>query len=224
MIKDPAPQDNLCLAGRVVDRIDVPQHRARLSGEAAPHQPEIERSDEAVSPVFTPDASDLCVNCGLCCNGVLYSTVQVEPEEVTRLEVAGHAVDQIGKHLQYHQPCHHNDHGRCTIYATRYLTCRTFRCALLKRFDAGEVDLSKALEAVAQAKAIVVRVATIDSQSVLLETRVARRQVGTLKQESGSSEAIKLWLESLALDLFLDRTFRNKPVLGTKLEIFATRA
>lgn len=223
MIKDHALQDNLGLPGRVVDRIDVPQHRAMLSGEPAPHQPEKECSDEALSPVFTPGASDLCVNCGLCCNGVLYSTVEVEPEEVTRLKAAGHAVDQIGKRLQFHQPCHHNDDGRCIIYATRYITCRTFRCALLKRFDAGEVELSKALEAVAQAKAIVVRVATMDPQSVLVTTRVARRQVGAPNQESGNFEAIKLWLESLALDLYLDRTFRNKPVLGTKPEIFATR-
>ena len=172
-----------------------------------------ERAEVALPANDPPDATDLCVSCGLCCNGVLYSNIKVQPDEVERLEAAGHPVEQVGERLQFHPPCHHHQEGRCTIYATRFMKCRTFRCALLKRFDTGQLPLTDALAAVDQAKKMVARIAALAPDLTLLSNRVAFRQVEPPKPASLDAARAKIWVESMALDMFLDRTFRNRPVV-----------
>ena len=160
------------------------------------------------------DASALCVSCGLCCTGILFTNARAEPEEVPRLRAAGLEVEQVGERLQFRLPCHHNSDGCCTIYESRFTKCRTFRCALLRRLDSGEVALPEALQTVAQAKAMVSRVAAKDSDAALVATRIPRLREGT-PPAGGGAAAAGLWVESLALDLFLDRHFRNKPLVAT---------
>jgi len=159
-----------------------------------------------------PDATELCISCGLCCNGVLYSRTKIESHEVSGL-TAGLRVDQAGDHFRFQQPCKHHCEGRCVIYSQRFTQCRTFQCALLKRFDAGEVALPEALKAVAEAKAMVARVAALDPGSALVVNRIARREEDFPRPGASDCPRTRLWLESLALELFLDRTFRNKPVV-----------
>ena len=158
----------------------------------------------------SPDAATLCVSCGLCCKGVLYSNAKAQPDEVGRIAGAGLVVEQLGERLQFRLPCHHNVEGRCAIYEDRFSRCRSFRCALLKRVDSGEVALPQALELVAKAKAMVAGVAALDPESALVTRRVEVRRAGAAPEPA----AARLWLESLALDMFLDRTFRNKPLAG----------
>ena len=96
------------------------------------------------------------------------------------------------------------------------MKCRTFRCALLKRFDAGELPLTDALAAVSQAKKMVARIAALDPDLALLSNRVAFRQVEQPEPAPLDAATAKIWVESMALDMFLDRTFRNKPVMTFK--------
>ena len=70
-----------------------------------------ERAEVVLPADSLPDATDLCVSCGLCCNGVLYSNIKVQPDEVERLEASGHPVEQVGERLQFHPPCHHHRKG-----------------------------------------------------------------------------------------------------------------
>src|SRR5438105_2591656 len=65
-----------------------------------------EQADTSLTASNLPDASNLCVGCGLCCNGVLYSNIKIERDEVPRLEAAGHQVEQLGERFQFHPPCH----------------------------------------------------------------------------------------------------------------------
>lgn len=153
------------------------------------------------------DASLLCVSCGMCCNGILFTNARAEPEEVPRLRALGLEVEQPRPdRLQFRLPCRHHHDGHCGIYSDRFLKCRTFRCALLKRLDSGEATLAEAQATVDQAKRMVARLADLDPAATQFRTRSERRAAAG---EATAPER-RVLIESLALDLFLDRKFRNR--------------
>jgi uncharacterized protein len=157
------------------------------------------------------DASALCLSCGFCCNGVLFSGVRTDPDEVARLRIAGLEVDLEGEKLRFRQPCPYHRDGRCGVYSDRFAKCRSFRCALLRRLEAGETTLGEAEAIVAQAKTLLARVTALDPDSA--EFRVRARQRATALPDDKDADAPsrrRLLVESLALDLFFDRKFRNR--------------
>ena len=158
------------------------------------------------------DASALCVSCGLCCNGILFTNARADPDEVPRLRALGLEVEEKGERLQFRLPCPHHAGGHCGIYDRRFAKCRSFRCALLKRLDAGEVTLAEASATVERAKQMVARVAELDPDAALLRVRAEQRTAGP-SAEAGAQA--RLWIESVALDLFLDRKFRNNSMFGS---------
>ncbi|HEX9932649.1 MAG TPA: YkgJ family cysteine cluster protein [Allosphingosinicella sp.] len=171
-------------------------------------------SDNAAPAPIAPDASALCVSCGLCCNGVLFTNARAEPHEVPAVEAAGLAVSQVGERLQFALPCRHLDDGSCGIYEQRFTKCRTFRCALLKRLDSGEVRLDEAQATVTRAKQMVARVAALDPAAAQAATRAKQRAAGADGAPGADPAARRrLWTESLALDMFLDRMFRNRSMV-----------
>lgn len=91
-----------------------------------------------------PRGSDLCTQCGLCCNGALFGFVPLSEKEQTLPRHQRH-----GARMQ--QPCEFLDGRKCGIYAEGPPhVCGAFRCRLLRRFEAGEVTLDDALVAVAE--------------------------------------------------------------------------
>jgi len=101
------------------------------------------------------DEKDLCGACGLCCDGPLFSHVELTREEEPVMRRHGVPLFQQGRRLAFAQPCaaHRGDH--CGVYAERPRSCAEYRCALLRRVDAGEVGHAEALERVAEARALV---------------------------------------------------------------------
>ena len=157
----------------------------------------------------------MCIGCGLCCNGALFTDARAEPDEVPRLKALGLEVEQArGERLQFRLPCPHHDDGRCGIYADRFLKCRTFRCALLRRLDRGEVGLGEAQSIVGQAKTMLARVAELDPAAAEFRVR-AEQRAGQAPAEAGEAAVgrRRLLVGSLALDLFFDRWFRNRPAV-----------
>ena len=95
----------------------------------------------------------LCPNCGLCCNGVLFSDVELRAgDDAKRLANLGLSLAKKGGKLAFAQPCECFDGKLCTIYADRPKRCRTFECGLLKRVQDGELDADVALTTIALAK------------------------------------------------------------------------
>lgn len=170
--------------------------------------------EEAAGSEPLSDASTLCVNCGMCCNGVLFTNARAEPEELPRLRALCLEVEQVRDRTQFRLPCPHHHDGHCGIYADRFLKCRTFRCALLKRLDAGETTLAEAQATVAQAKAMLGRVTAIDPAAGQFGVRLRQRAE---PPPAGEGEDVALrrrvLIESLALDLFFDRKFRNRKAI-----------
>ncbi len=111
----------------------------------------------------TDPVSQLCPNCGLCCNGVLFADVELRAgDDAKRLKQLGLSLEKKGENkLAFAQPCACFDGKLCTIYADRPKRCRTFECGLLKRVQAGELDADAALKAIAQAKRQVEKVRVV---------------------------------------------------------------
>jgi len=106
-----------------------------------------------MTPRAMEDAiSKLCPKCGLCCNGVLFSDVELERgDEPQRLAELGLAFHRKGKKNCLPQPCACLDGTLCRIYANRPERCRTFECRLLQRVQAGSISSHAALKAIRQA-------------------------------------------------------------------------
>jgi uncharacterized protein len=98
--------------------------------------------------------SQLCPNCGLCCNGVLFADVELRAgDDAEQLKKLGLMLGKKrrGK-LAFAQPCACFDGKLCGIYADRPKRCQTFECGLLKRVQAGELDADVALKNIAHTK------------------------------------------------------------------------
>lgn len=95
------------------------------------------------------NSNSLCLECGLCCNGVIFANVQLQPgDNAARLKSLGLTLisnrnSKIGVQ-KFKQPCTAFDGCRCQIYSERPKYCRQFECLLLKSVKAGLTDPSDA--------------------------------------------------------------------------------
>jgi Fe-S-cluster containining protein len=98
--------------------------------------------------------SQLCPNCGLCCNGVLFADVELRAgDNAKQLAQLGLQVEKKGRgKLAFAQPCACFDGTLCKIYEDRPKRCRTFECGLLKRVQAGALDAGVALGKISKTK------------------------------------------------------------------------
>ena len=96
-----------------------------------------------------PAADNLCLACGLCCNGVLFADVKLQPEDnARRLRSLGLAVQFKNSPtgpLKFAQPCVAFKGCQCAVYADRPAHCRAFECVLLKSTKAGRTSPAEAL-------------------------------------------------------------------------------
>lgn len=106
-------------------------------------------------------AERLCAACGLCCNGVLFHSVVLQPGDSARaLRALGLKIKHRGG-AHFRQPCPAHQDSRCTIYAQRPERCRLFQCRQLLRLDDGETDEPRALETIRTAHAQIHRVSAL---------------------------------------------------------------
>jgi uncharacterized protein len=96
-----------------------------------------------------PDSNALCLECGLCCNGVIFADGQLQDgDKVRRLQTLGLELlpnrQSPIANRKFRQPCAVYDGCRCRIYVERPEYCRHFECLLLKRVKAGGVTSAEA--------------------------------------------------------------------------------
>lgn len=97
----------------------------------------------------------LCPACGLCCNGVLFSSVRLHDDNELRIcQDAGFACTAVDEThgWQFPQPCSAFDGEFCRIYDARPGRCRDFHCDLLQRVAAGECEMDTALSRIEKTK------------------------------------------------------------------------
>ena len=93
----------------------------------------------------------LCVGCGMCCDGTMYRTVDVGADDrIEILEAAGLVFSTTDDVTSFRQPCSAFGDGCCSAYDIRPSVCRSYRCLLLRRFEAGEVSREAARALIAR--------------------------------------------------------------------------
>ena len=113
----------------------------------------------------------LCLTCGLCCDGTLFSSVPIDKPEAARLKGRVSFVRGGGS---MKQPCRALDGSSCRVYEDRPATCRKFRCLALWQVESGEVSEG-------------------DAQAFIAEVFTRRRRLAeTMRMEHDEQGALKL--------------------------------
>ena len=106
-----------------------------------------------MTPEAPAAAARLCAQCGLCCNGVMFHTVQLQLGDSAK-ELAAQGLKlkrKQGRHFIL-QPCPAFRNSQCSIYAAQPERCRLFECQQLKRIAVGEITEALALEKIHEAR------------------------------------------------------------------------
>ncbi|QRK13192.1 YkgJ family cysteine cluster protein [Archangium violaceum] len=99
--------------------------------------------------------STLCLRCGLCCDGTLFTHVPLRRTEVGPLKALGLPVKERKDGTPIlPQRCAALEGKRCTAYAERPEECRRYHCNLFSALSEGEVSLEEALAVVDGAHAL----------------------------------------------------------------------
>jgi Fe-S-cluster containining protein len=102
---------------------------------------------------YSESTARLCSACGMCCNGVLFHGMAVQPEDSLRaLAAKGLRAKRRDGELQFQQPCPAHDGNCCRIYARRPQRCRVFACRQLEEVFNGEILESAAMEKIKEAR------------------------------------------------------------------------
>jgi Fe-S-cluster containining protein len=147
---------------------------------------------------------NLCLECGLCCNGVIFADVELQPLEVQNLKSKVQSLATRSKNgqspvVKLPQPCAAFDGCRCRIYAERPTYCRQFECLLLKNVNAGRLERAAASRFIRTA-------------------RERAEKVRALLRELGDSD------EGIALSLRFQRAakrYEQAPLTDGKAETYA---
>ena len=89
----------------------------------------------------------------MCCDGVLFHGMAVQPGDSLRAMAArGLRAKRRDGELQFTQPCPAHDGACCRIYAERPLRCRVFACRQLEAVSNGSTTEAAAMEKISEAR------------------------------------------------------------------------
>ena len=153
------------------------------------------------------DPTNICLSCGLCCDGTLIGFVQLESEELSSVRKLME-IEETEENGMFFLPCNKLGCNGCNIYSQRPKACRNFECGVLKSVEKKELSFDKATEVIAVVKqkkiAIEKHVATlqIELQSKsfhfkMLELKKLLRKDKSELSLSQSHQELKLELEEL---------------------------
>jgi hypothetical protein len=184
-------------------------------------------------------AAEICRACGLCCNGVIFGDVKLQPGDApARLQALRLSLPQpvrrqnaapeaapgplvLWSHKpRISQPCAGYDGCRCRLYAERPRYCREFECALLTRVKAGQMGSNEALRLIRSARQgaaevtrLLRRLGDTDEQVALAKRfRGATRRIEKASLDPATAAAYgKLSLAMHKLNRVLSRDFYPGP-------------
>lgn len=100
--------------------------------------------------------STLCRDCGLCCDGSLFTHVGLEAEEIIQLKKLGIPIRSLRSGtVVLPQRCGALKGRDCQIYADRPKTCAAYNCLLADALLEGKVTLEEAQATVKKAQRLI---------------------------------------------------------------------
>jgi Fe-S-cluster containining protein len=163
--------------------------------------PEAEKSARCgVAPT-----EQLCLSCGMCCDGTLFDGVKLEPgDDAQKLKALGLPVTFTrGRKpvARFPQPCVALCKDRvCQVYADRPNQCRTFECKLFKETRDGAVTIETAMKLVKKTQRLADRARRLlrklgdDAEQLGLGERVHRIDE-RLQADGSDSDALALYAD-----------------------------
>lgn len=148
------------------------------------------------------DEQKICVSCGICCDGTLFSHAVLRPGE------RGHLPEKIEQNSYsenendyFRLPCLYFA-GKCTIYdRARADVCGSYRCRLLKDFSDKNVVLDDALETVRRAvdlrKEILKEYFNISGKRSYIHFRQILVELGNVMKSVNVEEPVSIEYEML---------------------------
>jgi len=166
-------------------------------------------------------ASRLCSTCGMCCNGVMFHTVRLQPSDSAKeLAALGLKLKRKKGENYILQPCPAFRGSHCSIYMARPERCRVFECRQLKRNSTGECTETMAQEKILEAQRRVAEVADLLERAggASIKKPLSKRCEKVMAEPlDPSSDPAAVELRSQLtqamreLDAFLDEEFRLPP-------------
>ena len=159
----------------------------------------------------------LCLTCGICCDGTLFSNVFLKPDDdITVLETIGVTIVSDREFNILKLPCAAHK-GACVAYQHRPQRCREYKCELLKRFERYDISYEDALRIIT--KAICLRnefkasalAALINAPKNEIALRVHRWLADLDSIVEIKHSFPRVFLKFITLQLYLDRFFRRRP-------------
>lgn len=149
-----------------------------------------------------------CLDCGMCCDGTLYSFVHLKGSERLKADKLGTTRKEIDGKPVFLEPCPALSGTACTIYADRFHTCRTYRCATLKALDEGGIDHGEAMRRIHVARTAEAQVRTLLAPG---ETLQSAREAWANEPDTqrATPEGARIHLMMTALEMLLSRYFRQ---------------
>ena len=166
---------------------DRPERFIRVVGKREPPM-----TDRTRPATYGNSSEALCRSCALCCDGTIFSRVPLEPDEVASIRSMDFEVFDTENKAYLSQPCAKLSLGSCSAYAARPNNCRTFRCRVLQRLEAGELSTE-------QAHALVNEATSLNSTLDELLSSVGERSWGIWKRLDELVKTEKLEFESIEL-------------------------
>jgi Fe-S-cluster containining protein len=174
-------------------------------------------------PASPSIATRLCSQCGMCCNGIMFHRVRLQPSDSPK-ELAALGLKLKRKRGEHYllQPCPAFQGTHCSIYASRPERCRLFECRQLQRVNAGEITEAMALEKIREVKRRVGEVSDLLDQAD--ETTDAKKPLMKRCEKAladpfdpgtdGETPELqrRLALAMQELDTMLDKEFRIDPL------------
>jgi len=151
------------------------------------------------------------VSCGLCCDGTLFGFVPVTDHEAEQLK---HRLpmlrDPESGESTFSQSCVALGPGGCGVYEDRPVVCSSYKCSLLRRVNAGELDRDDGLDVVDRIRVLVGRLDAVLPPGKSFWPRTQElRDTGEPNDDAGE-EARRIFAATL-LDLnVLDRILETE--------------
>ncbi|MCP3137051.1 YkgJ family cysteine cluster protein [Pyxidicoccus xibeiensis] len=150
--------------------------------------------------------STLCLRCGMCCDGTLFTHVSLQPTEVAALQQRGLPLSQRADGSPaLAQHCAALDGRTCTVYADRPASCRRYHCQLFAALAEKEVSLDEALAVVDEAQALVAAAGEALPPASEGEPRSVMQRARRAEPLPPESQAARERAEA-----FLDKHFRGR--------------
>jgi hypothetical protein len=150
----------------------------------------------------TPQA--LCLTCGICCEGTLFSHVPLKAADaLLPLQAGGIAIGANDAGQFFNLPCAAHREGCCQVYASRPIVCRKYRCELLGKYESGTSSWAESQQKIGHVQMLKKMIGTelerILPEGGRLDVMAVRRRLPTREELASDADLRKIWAPVMLL-------------------------